>query len=97
MSLTQTLQLSSKVEALELLVRRLVTDVVLKQADPAKALRSLRSVAEELGEDYDQRRQAKLLKSGKRAMTTSTALLAIIDEISRDVREEAMERQKPAA
>ena len=97
MSLTRTLIVEAKLEALSLLVRRIIVDQVLRQADPVKALRSLRAAANELGDDADQGRQRDLMASGKRAVTTAEALRAIVNEIARDVREEVADGQRPAA
>ena len=96
MSLSQLMQLQSEVNALRLLVKRLVTDAVLKCDDPAKAIRCLREVVEEIGSDYDDRRQRALMKSSQRPLTTAQSLRTLVTEIAADMREE-MEDQRPAA
>ena len=97
MSLTRVLIVEAKLEALSLLVRRIIVDQVLRQAHPVKALRSLRAAADELGDNADHGRQQALMASNKRAVTAAEALSSLVDEIGRDVREEVIERQQPAA
>jgi hypothetical protein len=96
-SLTQQLILQAKVEALELLVRRLIVDQVVRCNDPRRALDRLKRAADDLGDDADHERQTRLLASGKRAITAADALKAIVIQIGVDAREELREMERPAA
>jgi hypothetical protein len=89
MSLTRILIAEARLEALSMMVRRIVVDEILKTPNPKRAMDKLRKAAAgEVGHACDQRRQDALLESGRRAFGVAEALVALVGEIGRDVNAE---------
>jgi hypothetical protein len=85
-SLTVQLLTQARVEALSIIVRRLVTDAVLSTPDPKRALKRLRSAGEAIADDANYAREAEALTSRKRPITTGAALMRLVGDIEDDVR-----------